>query len=372
MKKAKRKMKWYAKLVAYPLLLLNVAVCTVFVLCAFSQQIPAEKFPIVSLAGMAFPIMLGLVILFLLFWFIFYRRFCWLSVVTLLVCCSQTYTMFPINIRDVRPPKGALKVLSYNVLSINADEKNPILQYLADSKADIICLQEANAEMLKKYDQKASWIEKYPYRTYRMPRGGTRDARDISCISKYPILSLRNVSFPDTGNGYSCYTLDVKGDTVTLFNCHLQSFGLNDDDKSHYEDILNNPRESIPSTGTKGLIKKLRDANAKRSVQADSLARDIQRALGTGDTPRTVIVCGDFNDSPISYTHYRVSRLLKDAHTLSGNGFGFSYNRNKMFFRIDQLFASPNLRPYGCRVDRSIKESDHYPIFSSFVYRNED
>ena len=43
-----------------------------------------------------------------------------------------------------------------------------------------------------------------------------------------------------------------------------------------------------------------------------------------------------------------------------------------MFFRIDHILASPNLKPYRCKVDRSIKQSDHYPIFSSFVYRKED
>ena len=369
MKRQKRKMKWYTKLWAYPLMLVNIGACVAFVLCAFSQQIPAEKLPIISLAGMAFPIALGAVVAFLIFWRLFYKRFCWLSLVTLLVCCTQVYSMFPLNVSDIRAPRGALKVLSYNVLSISTDDDNPILNYLAKSKADIICLQEASEWSLKKHDQKAEWMKDYPYRTYRMPQGGTRDARDIACISKYPILSLKNVTFPETGNGYSVYTLDVKGDTITLFNCHLQSFGLNDDDKILYEEILSHPKENLRTSGTKGLLKKLGEANAKRSVQADSLALHIERALGDGPTPRTVIVCGDFNDSPISYTHYRVSRRLKDAHTLSGNGFGFSYNRNKMFFRIDHILASPNLKPYRCKVDRSIKESDHYPIYSYFVYR---
>lgn len=362
-------MKWYTKLWAYPLLLINIFVCGVFILCAFSQQIPAEKLPIISLAGMAFPIALGAVVAFLVFWLLFYKRLCWLSLITLLVCCTQIYSMVPINISDIRAPRGAMKILSYNVLSVGVDEKNPILQYLAKSKADIICLQEANAAHLKKYDQSAEWMKDYPYRTYRMPHGGTREARDICCISKYPILSLKNVRFPNSGNCYSEYTLDVEGDTITLFNCHLQSFALNEEDKNLYEEIISHPKESLPTSGTKELLKKLREANAKRSVQADSLAKHIEQALGNGPTPRTVIVCGDFNDTPISYSHYRVTRLLKDAHTLSGNGFGFSYNRNKMFFRIDHILASHNLKPYRCKVDHSIKESDHYPIYSYFVYR---
>lgn len=371
MKREKKRMKWYTKLWAYPLLVLNMAICAVFLLCAFSQQIPAEKFPVISLAGMAFPIVLGVVVFFFLFWIMFHKRYVWVSALTLLACSSQIYSMFPLNVSDIRAPRGAMKVLSYNVLSIDGTEDNPILQYLSKSKADIICLQEASEYALKQYDQKAEWMKEYPYRSYRMPHGGTREARDISCISRYPILSLENVTFPETGNGYSRYTLDVKGDTITLFNCHLQSFGLSDSDKSLYEDILSHPKESLPTSGTKGLLRKLRDANARRSVQADSLASDIRRALGNGPVPRTVIVCGDFNDTPISYSHYRVSRLLKDAHTQSGNGFGFSYNRNKMFFRIDHILASPNLKPYRCKVDRSVKASDHYPIYSFFVYREQ-
>ena len=196
MKRQKKKMKWYTKLWAYPLLLLNLFACAVFVLCAFSQQIPAEKLPIISLAGMAFPIALGIVVAFLIFWLLFFKRFCWLSLLTLLICCTQIYSMFPLNVSDIRAPKGAMKVLSYNVLSVSSDEKNPILQYLAKSKADIICLQEASAEDLKKYDQKAEWMKDYPYRTYRMPHGGTREARDIACISKYPILSLKTTASP--------------------------------------------------------------------------------------------------------------------------------------------------------------------------------
>ena len=75
-----------------------------------------------------------------------------------------------------------------------------------------------------------------------------------------------------------------------------------------------------------------------------------------------VIVCGDLNDSPISYTCKALSKTLTNAYTASGNGPGFSYNRNKLFYRIDHIFHSPAFKSYACKVDRSIKHSDHYPI----------
>ena len=76
-----------------------------------------------------------------------------------------------------------------------------------------------------------------------------------------------------------------------------------------------------------------------------------------------MIVCGDFNTSPISYTHRRLTEYLNDAYTRTGNGVGNSYNRSGMYFRIDNILVSPDITPYGAIVDKSIKTSDHYPIF---------
>ena len=76
-----------------------------------------------------------------------------------------------------------------------------------------------------------------------------------------------------------------------------------------------------------------------------------------------IIVCGDFNDSPISYTHRVVGEGLNDAFVESGNGFGISYNQNHFYFRIDNILLSKNLKSYRCTVDNTIKSSDHYPIW---------
>jgi len=76
-----------------------------------------------------------------------------------------------------------------------------------------------------------------------------------------------------------------------------------------------------------------------------------------------VIVCGDFNDSPLSYAHRVIGKELDDAFVQSGNGFGISYNQNHFYFRIDHILLSKNLESYQCTVDKTIKSSDHYPIW---------
>ena len=77
-----------------------------------------------------------------------------LPVIGFLVCIPQIRTYIPINSTVETIPDGSIKFLSYNVMGFNNLEKkegkNPILSYLADSEADIICLQEYNSTKNKK------------------------------------------------------------------------------------------------------------------------------------------------------------------------------------------------------------------------------
>ena len=76
-----------------------------------------------------------------------------------------------------------------------------------------------------------------------------------------------------------------------------------------------------------------------------------------------MILCGDFNDSPISYAHRTLDKVLTDCYVATGNGPGISYHHNAIFVRIDNIMCSSHWTPYGCKVDRSARHSDHYPIY---------
>lgn len=96
-----------------------------------------------------------------------------------------------------------------------------------------------------------------------------------------------------------------------------------------------------------------------RSPQVDIVLKYIKR-----DRSRYVIVCGDFNDSPISYTCNRFGKKLVSAFVESGNGPGYSYNKDLFYVRIDHVFHSENLKSFATQIDRSIKTSDHYPLIT--------
>ena len=144
----------------------------------------------------------------------------------------------------------------------------------------------------------------------------------------------------------------------------MESNKLTQADKDIYEEILKAPETEKVKSGARLLLHKLAEASAIRAPQADTIAREIASSRHP-----SVIVCGDFNDTPISYAHRVIAQNLDDAFTQSGRGLGISYNQNKFYFRIDNILISKNLRSYNCTVDRSIRESDHYPIWCYIAKR---
>ena len=354
-------MKKVLKILLFPLLVINVMAAALLICCAYSPLLPAEHMPLLSLAGLAFPFVLIFNALFFIFWLLVYPRYVLLSLITGVICFTQIRAYVPINFDRQRPPENSIKVLSYNILSnnitaANANKENAVIKYLKASDADIICLQEFQFSALKKNKK---LLDEYPYKSYLVSNESEFASCYLGCLSKYPILDVEIFRFNDTFNGGSKYRILHDGDTIVVYNCHLQSFGLGNEDKSTYEQILSNPKENIRSQGTKALVKKLRESAIKRAEQADIIVADLEQ-----ETSPYIIVCGDFNDSPISYTCHKMKDMLDDAYASSGNGPGISYNRNKLYYRIDHILHSKQFKAYKCTVDRSIKVSDHYPIFS--------
>jgi endonuclease/exonuclease/phosphatase family metal-dependent hydrolase len=78
-------------------------------------------------------------------------------------------------------------------------------------------------------------------------------------------------------------------------------------------------------------------------------------------SPYPVIICGDFNDTPASYTYHTISKNLSDAFIESGKGFGRSYVGKFPSFRIDYILHSNQYKAYNFRTIRK-ELSDHFPV----------
>lgn len=355
-------MKWYLKILFAPILLANLLLAILLIGCAYSPILPAEELPLLSLAGLAFPFVLTANVAFLILWLLLCKPFTLVSLAAFIVCAPQIRAFSPLNIRHQDPPAESFKIMSYNILSSNlkastANRDNPLITYLEGYNADVICLQEFPFSVLNSKAAKGLLTD-YPYRSYQVNKLSELKSYYLCCLSKFPILSAEMVNLNATGNGSAKYHILHEKDTIVVYNCHLQSNNLNVEDKVAYEDLLMNPKaKKIKAKGTRELVKKLREAASKRATQAGIVLSEVQR-----ESSPYVIVCGDFNDSPISYTRKLFSKELVDAYVRSGNGPGFSYNRNKMLYRIDHILHSSAFDSYDCRVDRAIESSDHYPI----------
>lgn len=357
-------MKYVGRLFGYLILGVNLFLSGLLLFSAFSPYINPESHPILSCAGMAFPAFLLMNLLFLIFWLFVYRRYALVSFLTFIICISPIRTYMPLNFPTKEVSKEAFKLLSYNVMAFDGDKKhtkddpNSILKYLQESNADVICLQEfimgVDKHHLRKRDVDKV-LEDYPYKVYHQI--GTNE-NGLACYSKFPIIYSRRLEYESLYNGSAIYQLMVGKDTVCLINNHLESNKLTYEDKATYVDMIKSPEKSKVSRGVRLLISKLAEATEIRTRQAKKIADEIN-SLGQ----RSIIVCGDFNDTPISYTHRVISQDLNDAFVQSGNGIGVSYNQNGFYFRIDNILLSKNLKSYDCTVDNTIKDSDHYPIW---------
>lgn len=355
-------MKRLGKIITYLILAINALFVGILIVSAYSSWLHPAVHPLASCLGLAFPVFLTVNVIFLVLWLIINYRYALLPLIGLLICFPQIRTYMPLNLNGGTPSDTAIKLLSYNVMSFNKLEKkngtNPILSYLANSGADIICLQEYNTSNNRKFitdrDVRKA-LKAYPYRSIRQQGKGEVE---LACFSKFPILSTHPVNYPSSYNGSMCYVVKVKNDTMTIINNHLESNKLTIADRGMYENMIKAPNTQKVKTGLKQLVRKLAEASAIRAPQADSVAKLIERSPYP-----SIIACGDFNDCSISYTHRILTKQLNDAFTQSGNGLGISYNQNKFYFRIDNILISRNLKAYNCTVDRSIKASDHYPIW---------
>lgn len=354
-------MKFIGRFLAFILLGINAVASILLLLSAYSPSFDAYTHPVWSSIGLLFPVFLIVNILFFLFWLLVYRRYALFPLLVFLLCWGTIRTYLPVNLWGDDAPENAIKVLSYNTrafglkASHTKEKSNEVLQYLQESDADIICLQEYIwGGKLKKKDIDYA-LRKYRYKHYHPIAGGQNG---LGIYSRFPILSATPIKYESRLNGSIAYQIKVDKDTLLVINNHLESNKIMMSDVETYQDMVDAPDSRKLLSGTRKLLKKVGEATAIRARQADSLLRELETRAD-----RNVIVCGDFNDTPVSYTHHAFHEKLKDAFVETGCGLGISYHLNRLYFRIDHIFLSKNLKVYNCTVDDATKASDHYPVW---------
>lgn len=264
-----------------------------------------------------------------------------------------------------------IKVMSFNVRvfdlynwSRNYDTRERIFNFIESEDPDILCLQEFYSSDKGDFNNRQLINERLGYRyehvSYSITLRGT-DHWGIATFSKLPIAGKGTIDLGDTDANTCLYTdvVNAGGDTLRIYNTHLQSVRFDNDDYRFIESLGGDEEEPDKVSRTRVIFSRLRYAFIKRARQAREISAHIS------SSPHPSILCGDFNDTPVSYTYKTLSEGLKDAFRESGTGFGSTYAGPIPGLRIDYILHTPDIISYDFSTSQP-ELSDHYPV-SCFV-----
>lgn len=337
-----------------------------------SIYISPEKIWVLAFFGLAYPFLLFVNTIFVAFWIYKKKKVFLLSLIAILLGWNylSTYIQIPIkkqNKDSIESP-NSFKILSYNVRLFdlynwneNENTSNQIFEFVNSEDLDLICFQEFftnNAGELSEKTFSDNLNGKF-YSHIHYTIKNSNYNYGIATFSKYPIVNRGVINFRNSSNS-SIYTdVVINSDTVRIFNNHLQSIRFN---KNNYTFITNSKalKDDERLKEIKDISFRLRDAFIKRASQADILSKHIQ------NSPYPVIVTGDFNDVPVSYTYRTMKQDLNDSFVEAGRGIGTTYMGKFPSFRIDFILHNDKIRCVDFDIP-NVKLSDHYPVITEFI-----
>ncbi len=342
----------------------------------------AGRYWFAALAGLVFPLLFFILVGFLIYWIIRRSKWAFVCIGALLFGWTQISSTFSFsntkNFNVAKAPE-TLRILTWNLSSWGESNRvnkknnlNEMVEVIKNTNADILCLQEYIYLQNKTYRDsiipvlKASGYQyiffaktNYTKKIYKSTVLNT-----VVIISKYPIVDSAQFNYPalnehDATEPLIYADIKINNKTTRIFTSHLQSVQFENYD---YE-ALHNLKEPAEASviQSKAVMWKLRDAYKKRSVQAEMLHEKIK------ESPYPVIVCGDFNDVPNSYTYFTVKGNLQDAFLKKGSGLGRTFRFISPTLRIDYILADKKFEVTQLNKIE-VNYSDHYPIIADLVF----
>ncbi|MFK7785648.1 MAG: endonuclease/exonuclease/phosphatase family protein [Crocinitomicaceae bacterium] len=356
------------------LILGSVLSIIALLLSYLSVFVHPETIRFLPVFGLGYLIIVGIHILLLLTW-IFVKSRLWLLImfVALLVGGNLHFRSISIGWDDENAQHSQeYKVLSYNVRLFDVYNQSPqkarenkeaIFNFLESSKADVYCFQEFyHQDGSEEYNTKDILGKrlKTPYHHARLSVSDyKKQSFGVAIFSKHKIVSQGEVSFDEVEKTFNyCIYVDLvrKKDTVRVYNVHLQSIHFQKDDYALFNE--DNPQASNENSQAVKLLNKVLDAYPIRAQQAVKLTEHMKHS------PYPIIVCGDFNDAPMSYTYNQFHSFLNDAFLNTSFGIGRTYAGKVPAGRIDYIFYDESMCSRNFVIQNE-KLSDHYAISCS-------
>jgi len=352
------------------LLSLNIVLVLALLMAYASPYINPEIFWIPSIVGLALPYLIVLNAAFMLTWMIAGKWQLLFSLITLLLGIPQMalYVQFNRECTGSTDPSG-IKILSFNTHNLtqsplSASEnssKEAILDFLEMEDARIICLQEftttgeEHMNEIKALGKRLGMPYHYLSNYYK---SSLKKTNALITFSQFPVINTGTLR--DYRNkAFSIYTdiLVNQADTIRIYNVHLESVNFHHKDYDFVKDITTAGHvDQDITSGSYSILKKLKDAYQRRVGQVVNLTGHMDVC------PYPIILCGDFNVTPTSYTYHKIKKGLKDSFCECGRGFASTFSSTLPIpLRIDYILSDPSF--LCCSYsDGKFPISDHYPV----------
>lgn len=333
---------------------LSVALCIAYL----TPYVQPSTFGSLTIVGIFAPILYISVVVCLLIWVVLGRWRVAGCVALLLIPGLFRFSDF-YNVelhREVeqKPSRGSFTLMSYNVRGFRNDNSmrtvDKYIEYLSENSiADVVCFQEYALDMpcVERVD---SLFNAYHGKVYRRDVVETGDVV-LRTYSRYPIIASGAIS--GEGRGTSQWVdIVIKNDTLRIFNNHLYTMSISSEDSSDIE------RGRILQDGDRmrSIVERIAKNSSVRADFVDTLSMVIEAS------PYRRVICGDFNDTPMSYVYGELARGYVDAFEQCGKGYGYTFRPMYGMLRIDYILHSPELETESYAIDSDVELSDHLPI----------
>lgn len=248
--------------------------------------------------------------------------------ISLFLCGKSWAISFETDKRNTH----SLRLVSWNAegFQLNKDTLQASATFIRNLHPDVICLQERPHDNLLHRDS-ISAVFGYPYRVFNSRED---EVLNLAVYSRFPLSNMEEYYFPNSYNKVLQIDLQYEGRTIRLFNMHLQTTGM------------------TPAFQGNNLLHTYQLNAKERNRQVQLLAEAI------ASSPYPVILCGDLNDTPISYAYRKLTAQLNDCFLEAGNGWGGTYQPAHNLFRIDYTFCDLELNTSSYHL-YSNRWSDH-------------
>lgn len=319
---------------------------SVFALCLLLSllvlYIPPERFPQLSVLSLGVSPLLVINVIFFLFWLLRVKKQLFLSLFVLAVCFVQFNKFYQFDFsKKPNTNENHLKVMSYNVRIFNLynwikedNLQQKLEDFIKKEKPDVISFQEY-------YSKTKVSLTQFPYKYIKLQ--GEAPSFGQAIYSKYPIVNSGSLDFKNTGNN-AIFADIVKGkDTIRIYNIHLESLQINQDDVDFKQEA------------SKRLFRRIAASFKIQQNQINQVVAHKNRSK------YKTIVTADLNNTAFSFVYRKLKGNMKDAFSESGKGLGKTYTIKKIPLRIDFILTDEELTVEEFNT-HTVPYSDHFPI----------